>query len=127
MSAALQYEKLITRLRESVMQNDSKLIWVVEYTLGIVFLVAVMPFIVHPQQGWSAAHGWAYLLFIACSGITLISSASGTRQRIKLSERITKLEQIIEGQKPGGQDKQSESGQKRTANEPRKVGVGSLN
>lgn len=109
------------------MQNDSKLIWVVEYALGIIFLVAVMPFIVHPQPGWSAAHGWAYLLFIACSGITLISSASGTRQRINLSERITKLEQIIEGHKSSGQDKQSESGQKRTAGEPRKVGVGSLN
>jgi hypothetical protein len=109
------------------MQNDSKLIWVLEYALGIVFLVAVLPFIVHPQSGWSAAHGWAYLLFIACSGITLISSASGTRQRIKLSERIAKLEQIIEDQKSLGPDKQSESGQKRPASEPRKVGVGSLN
>jgi hypothetical protein len=99
------------------MQRDRKLIWVVEYAIGIVFLVAVMPFIVHPQQGWSAAHGWAYLLFIACSGITLISSASGTRQRIKLSERITKLEQIIEEQKSTGPDKQSESGQKRAASE----------
>ena len=109
------------------MQNDSKLIWVVEYAIGIIFLVAVLPFIVHPQQGWSAAHGWAYLLFIACAGIALISSASGTRQRIKLSERIAKLEQIIEDQKSLGSDKQSESGQKRTASEPRKVGVGSLN
>jgi hypothetical protein len=81
------------------MHKDWKLVWVVEYLIGIGFLVAVLPFIVHPQQGWSAAHGWAYLLFIACTGIALISSASGTRQRIELSKRITELEDMLDGLK----------------------------
>jgi hypothetical protein len=81
------------------MNKDSKLVWIVEYLIGIAFLVAVLPYIVHPQPGWSAAHGWAYLLFIACAGITLISSASGTRQRIELSERVKKLEKKLEEQK----------------------------
>ena len=69
-----------------------------EYLIGIGFLIAVLPFIIHPQMGWSSAHGWAYLLFIACAGITLISSASGTKQRLELSERIKKLEKKLEEQ-----------------------------
>jgi hypothetical protein len=109
------------------MENDRKHVWIVEYAIGIIFLVAVMPFIVHPRPGWSDAHGWAYLLFIACSGIAFVSSASGTRQRLKLSERIKKLEQIIENQNSHGQDKRSESGQEHPAGEHRQVGVGSLN
>ena len=80
------------------MQKDRKLVWVVEYLIGVGFLAAVLPFIVHPQPGWSPAHGWAYLLFIACAGITLISSASGTRQRLELSERIKQLEQKLDEQ-----------------------------
>jgi hypothetical protein len=99
------------------MLKDRKLVWVVEYIIGIVFLVAVMPFIVHPQPGWSDAHGWAYLLFIACAGITLISSASGTRQRLELSERIKKLEQMVEGQKSAQKPTHSEGGQKHTLSE----------
>ena len=70
-----------------------------EYLIGIGFLVAVLPFIVNPQPGWSPAHGWAYLLFIVCIGITLISSASATRQRLELSGRIKQLEQKLEEQK----------------------------
>jgi hypothetical protein len=76
--------------------NKDNLIWVVEYLIGIGFLVAVLPFIVNPQPGWSPAHGWAYLLFIVCAGIALISSASGTRQRIELSKRITELEKKLD-------------------------------
>jgi hypothetical protein len=72
--------------------NKDNLIWVAEYLIGIGLLVAVLPFIVNPQPDWSPAHGWAYLLFIVCAGIVLISSASGTRQRIELSKRITELE-----------------------------------
>ena len=72
--------------------NKNSPIWVLEYLIGIGFLVAALPFIVYPQPGWSSAHGWAYLLFIACAGIALISSASGTRQRVELSKRITELE-----------------------------------
>jgi hypothetical protein len=89
-------QKLSIVLKESDMNKDSKLVWVAEYLIGIGFLVAVLPFIVHPQSGWSPAHGWAYLLFIACAGITLISSASGTRQRLELSEQIKKLEKELE-------------------------------
>jgi hypothetical protein len=92
------------------MLKDRKLVWAVEYLIGIVLLVAVLPFIIRPQPGWSPAHGWAYLLFIACAGITLISSASGTRQRMELSERIKKLEQMVENQKPVNQQTHGESG-----------------
>ena len=81
------------------MRKDSKLVWVLEYLIGGCFLVAVLPFIVHPQPGWSDAHTWASLIFIACAGITFISSASGTRQRIELSEQIRKLEEKLEEQK----------------------------
>jgi len=93
------------------MLKDRKLVWVVEYVIGIAFLLAVMPFIIHPQPGWSDAHGWAYLLFIACAGITLVSSASGARQRMKLSERIKELEQMVEGPKAAQKQAHNESGQ----------------
>jgi hypothetical protein len=106
------------------MLKDRKLVWVVEYLIGIAFLVAVLPYIIHPQPGWSDAHGWAYLLFIACAGITLISSASGTRQRMELSNRITKLEQMVENQKPDQKKAQSEGGQKHKLSEHL---VGSVN
>jgi hypothetical protein len=86
-------------LKELYMRKDNKLVWVAEYLIGVGFLVAALPFIVHPQPGWSDAHSWAYLLFIACIGITLISSASGTRQIINLSEQIKKLEKELEGQR----------------------------
>jgi hypothetical protein len=94
------------------MMKDKNFVWVVEYLLGISFLVAVLPFIVHPQPGWSAAHGWAYLLFIACAGIALISSASGTRQRIELSKRITELEDMLNGLKTCQKHTQDEKSQK---------------
>jgi hypothetical protein len=90
--------------------NRDNLVWAVEYLIGIGFLVAVLPFIIHPQQGWSPAHGWAYLLFIACAGINLISSASATRQRIELSKRINELEKKLGEQKPGQNQTQGASG-----------------
>ena len=106
------------------MHKDRKLVWVVEYLIGIGFLVAVLPFIVHPQPGWSAAHGWAYLLFIACAGIALISSASETRQRLEISERIKKLEKKLEEQ-------ESAHNQTTDTNEPQFISrehlVGSVN
>ena len=90
--------------------NKDNMVWVVEYLLGIGFLVAVLPFIVHPQFGWSAAHGWAYLLFIACAGITLISSASGTRQRLELAKRIKEVEQRLGEQKSTNEHTQNTNG-----------------
>jgi len=90
--------------------NKDNMVWVVEYLIGIGFLVAVLPFIVHPQQGWSPAHGWAYLLFIACAGITLISSASGTRQRLELAKRIADLEKKLDEQKSAQDQTQHTSG-----------------
>jgi hypothetical protein len=90
--------------------NKDNLVWVVEYLIGIGFLVGVLPFIIHPQPGWSAAHGWAYLLFIACAGISLISSASATRQRLELSERIKKLEKKLEEQKSAQHQTENTSG-----------------
>jgi hypothetical protein len=101
--------------------NKDNMVWVVEYLLGIGFLVAVLPFIVHPQAGWSPAHGWAYLLFIACAGITLISSASGTRQRLELSARIKKLEKKLEEQK-SDQNQAQDTGASQFINKEHLVG-----
>jgi len=79
------------------MLKDKKLLWVVEYILGIVLLATVVPFIVHPQLGWSEAHGWAYLLFLISASIILLSCASAMRQRMQLAGRIADLEQIAAG------------------------------
>jgi hypothetical protein len=106
------------------MQKDRKVVWIVEYVIGFALLAATMPFIVHPQPGWSAAHGWAYLLFIACSGIALLSSASAARQRMQLAKRIAELERTVGGLKPAQKQTPNESGQKRTANQHL---VGSVN
>jgi len=92
------------------MRKDSKLVCVAEYLIGAGFLVAALPFIVHPQPGWSDAHNWACLVFMACVGITLISSASGTRQIINLSERINKLEKELEKRKSAPKHTQHASG-----------------
>ena len=81
------------------MNKDRKLVWVVVYLIGIGFLVVVLPSLVNPPSDWSGAHTWAYLLFMVCTGIALVSSASATRQRIELSERIEKLEKKLEEQK----------------------------
>jgi hypothetical protein len=99
------------------MHKDRRSVWVVEYLIGIIFLVAVLPYILHPQPGWSAAHGWAYLLFIACAGISLISSASGTRQRMELSKRIEELENMLDGLKSCQKHSQNENNQKRSNSE----------
>lgn len=90
--------------------NKDNLVWVVEYLMGIGFLVAVLPFVVNPQPGWSPAHSWAYLLFMICVGITLISSASGTRQRIELSKRITELEKKLNEQESAQNQTQNTGG-----------------
>jgi len=95
------------------MSKDKKIVWVVEYIIGITLLLSVLPSIVHPQPGWSEAHSWAYLLFIACAGAMLLGFASSMRQRIIMSERITKLEQMLEDQKQC----KPECGQKQKASE----------
>jgi hypothetical protein len=106
------------------MFGDKKLLWVIEYFLGLVILAIVMPLIIHTHPGWSGAHGWAYLLFLACCSITLISSAGAMRQRIHLAARIAKLEQMAEDMKRSGSQTNSNSTQKRTAKEQF---VGSVN
>jgi hypothetical protein len=103
-------QKLSIVLKELYMRKDSKLVYVAEYLIGAGFLVAALPFIVHPQPGWSDAHNWASLVFMACVGITLISSASGTRQLINLSERIRKLEKELEKRKSAQNYTQHASG-----------------
>jgi|GEM_PF-520409 len=104
------------------------ILWVIEYLLGISFLVAALPFIVHPQQGWSSAHGWAYLLFIACAGIALVSSASGTRQRIELSKRIKALEEKLNEKHPSYQGTENHThGQEGTLFINKEHLVGSIN
>jgi hypothetical protein len=75
------------------MFKDRRFIWVLEYVIGLGLLAVIMPAIVRPHPGWSPAHGWAYLLFIACSGITLLSCAGSMRQRMHLEDRIKQLEQ----------------------------------
>jgi len=96
------------------MFGDKKLLWVIEYFLGLVILAVVMPLIIHTHPGWSGAHGWAYLLFLACCSIILISSAGAMRQRMQLARRIAKLEQMADYLKPAQKQAQNESGQKHT-------------
>jgi len=106
------------------MLTDRKLIWVVEYVIGLVLLASTMPFIVHPRPGWSDAHGWAYLLFIACAGIALLSSASEMRQRMQLAQRIAKLEQMAANPNQTQNQASSEGDKKRTLS---KHLIGSVN
>jgi hypothetical protein len=100
------------QLRESVMFKDRKFIWVVEYFIGLVLLAIIMPSILRPHPGWSEAHGWAYLLFIACSGIILISAAGAMKQRLKMAKRITELERTVCNLKAAQNQTQNEAGQK---------------
>jgi hypothetical protein len=81
---------------ESAMFKDKKAIVVIEYIIGFSLLIVVLPYIVTQHSGWTSAHWWAYLLFIVCAGLALIGSASGMKQRMELSHRITKLEQKID-------------------------------
>jgi hypothetical protein len=85
------------------MLKDRKLTWVFGYAIGIALLVAVLPSIVIPHPGWNGAYWWAYLLFIVCSGITLIGCASSMRQRVELTERLEKLEKTVEALKKQAQ------------------------
>lgn len=93
------------------MFTDKKIVVVLEYIVGFSLLIVVLPSIVHPHPGWSDAHGWAYLLFIACSGFILISCASSMRQRMKLNQRIVQLEQTLENLKPAQKQSHNVSGQ----------------
>jgi hypothetical protein len=81
---------------ESIMFRDKKAIIVIEYVIGFSLLILVLPYIVTRQPSWGAAHWWAYLLFILCAGLALIGSASGMKQRLELSQRITKIEQKVD-------------------------------
>jgi hypothetical protein len=81
---------------ESAMFKDKKAIIVIEYIIGFSLLIVVLPYIVTQHSGWTSAHWWAYLLFIVCAGLALIGSASGMKQRMALSHRITKLEQKVD-------------------------------
>ena len=117
-------KKLEIQYRESVMFSDKKIILVVEYIIGFSLLITVLPSIVHPHPGWSEAHWWGYLLFIVCSGFTLVSCASEMNQRLELAKRIEKLEKMAEELKGAQKKGQSETGPKRTASEHL---VGSVN
>ncbi len=105
------------------MFKDKKSIWVIEYIIGLGLIVLISPLILRPNTHWSMAYGWAYLLFVACSGIILVSAAGAMRQRMKLEERIAKLERMLENQETQKQP-QSETEQKHTTSEQL---VGSVN
>ncbi len=91
------------------MLGDKKWIWIFEYVLGLGLLAIAMPFIVRSQPEWSAAHGWAYLIFLSCSGFVLISCGSSMRQRMQLNKRVTQLEQQLESQRSHQKQSQSSS------------------
>ena len=93
------------------MFKDKRFVWVLEYLIGMGLLVVIMPSIVRPHPGWSPAHGWAYLLFIACSGITLLSCAGSMRQRLRLEKRIKLLEQLAKNQMQAQKEEQSKNEQ----------------
>ena len=81
---------------ESAMFKDKKTVIVIEYIIGFSLLILVLPYIVTQHSDWTPAHWWSYLLFIVCAGLGLIGSASGMKQRMELSQRITKLEQKVD-------------------------------
>jgi hypothetical protein len=81
---------------ETIMFRDIKAIIVIEYVIGFSLLILALPYIVARQPNWGEAHWWAYLLFILCAGLALIGSASGMKQRLELSQRITKLEHQVD-------------------------------
>jgi hypothetical protein len=81
------------------MFSDKKFIVVLEYVIGFSLLMAVVPLFAEPGADWSDARWWAYLLFIVGFGLTLISCATGMKQRIELSQRISKIEKALEGLK----------------------------
>ncbi|GEM_PF-5975756 len=78
------------------MFKDKKFIIVAEYIIGFSLLILSLPYVVGPHSEWSKAYWWAYLLFIVGAGIALIGSASGMKQRLELSNRITKLEDKVD-------------------------------
>ena len=71
---------------------DRKLVWVLQYIFGVGILVIVLPMLVGPELQWTEAHGWAFLLFLCGSGISLIDCASSLRLRNRLLQRIDELE-----------------------------------
>ena len=106
------------------MFTDRKLIVVLEYIIGFCLLIAVLPLFVDPQADWSDARWWAYLLFIVGAGLTLVSCASGMKQRIQLSQRIFKLEKMFEGLKDVQMQSLGQADLKHSASEQF---IGSLN
>ena len=106
------------------MFKDSKIIFVLEYIIGFSLLIAVMPSLVHPHEGWSEAHWWAYLLFIVAASFIFLSCASGMLKRLQLSRRIEKLEKEIEELKHPGNHTNTDNLVKRSVKEQF---IGSLN
>jgi uncharacterized membrane protein len=100
------------------MFTDRKIIVVLEYIIGFCILIAVVPLFVDPHPDWSDARWWAYLLFIVGASLTLISCASGMKQRIQLSQRISKIEQIIKDLK----DKEVQAQTNKEVKEVKEVG-----
>ena len=104
-------ENPVIELRNFKMFSDKKSTWVAEYIIGLSLLVVISPAILRPNTNWSMAYSWAYLLFVACSGIILVSAAGSMRQRMKLEERINKLERMLQDRNIQNQQ-QSEPEQK---------------
>ena len=96
------------------MFSDRKIIVVFEYIIGFCFLIAVLPLFVKPQADLSDARWWAYLLFIVGAGFVLISCASEMKQRLLLSQRLSRIERLIK-------DLEDEEVQTQTNNEIKEV------
>ena len=109
------------------MFTDRKFIVVLEYIIGFCLLIAVLPLFANKNTDWGDAHWWSYVLFIVAASLTLISCASGMKQRIQLSQRLGKIEKTLEELK----SRQTQSPGPGTLNifqsGPPKVEVGSLN
>jgi hypothetical protein len=74
------------------MLADRKLVWVLQYIFGIGILIIVLPMLIGSELQWTEAHGWAFLLFLCGSGISLIDCASSLRLRNRLLQRLDELE-----------------------------------
>lgn len=79
------------------MFKDRVLVWVVEYIVGGVLVVAPMLVLFFWRPGLMDTYIYTVQLFIVCLGVVLISCASSMRQRMLLARRIDALaEQLPE-------------------------------
>lgn len=75
------------------MFKDTVVVWVLEYIFGGTLVLLPLAALSLWQVSWVDIRIWTAELFIVCLGVTLISCASSTRQRMLLAKGINRLAQ----------------------------------